>query len=320
MNDTLLEQLLNEDERTALDCKRDQYPFDGASDYQKSELLKDILALTNAKRSTDAYILIGVEEIKGGRSRIVGIQHHLQDANLQQFVNSKTKRPIDFSYRGYSFEGHPIGIITIPVQERPVFLYKNDYGKLRRNIVYIRQNSSTREVEPDELVSMGAAAVKRNLEVDFNPSIQYKEKIGRLLPFTTKSLIRWGLVGLIPSLVGCIYTSFLTSPPFWTISFYLLFFLSLTSYITGLTLKKHSYIYIGKRTLKSNNSGNVFLAEAYGICPFCSGSVKLKVMPKGSDQRIMGICQTNSEQHTFSFDFTTFMGVYYPIVWRKLST
>ena len=192
---------------------------------------------------------------------------------------------------------------------------------MRRNIVYIRQNSSTREFEPDEIASMGAAAVKRNLEVDINPSIQYKEKIGRLLPFiTTKSLIMWGLFGLTPSLFGCIYTYFSTSTNFWTISFYLLFFLSLTSYITGLTLKKRSYIYIGKRTLKSNNSGNVFLTEAYSICPFYSGTVKLKVMPKGSDQRIMGICQTNSEQHTFSFDFTTFMGVYYPIVWRKLST
>lgn len=42
MKDTLLEQLLNEDESSSLDFKRDQYPFyDGASHEQKSELLKD---------------------------------------------------------------------------------------------------------------------------------------------------------------------------------------------------------------------------------------------------------------------------------------
>lgn len=41
----LLERLLHEKERTALDFKRDQYPFDGVDD--KAELLKDILAFAN---------------------------------------------------------------------------------------------------------------------------------------------------------------------------------------------------------------------------------------------------------------------------------
>lgn len=320
MNDTLLEQLLNEDESTTLDFKEAQYPFDGASNEQKSELLKDILAFTNAWRRTDAYILIGVQEIKGGRSRVVGIQNHLDDANLQQFVNSKTQRPIEFSYRGYPFEGLQLGIITIPVQEHPVFLDQKDYGKLRKNVVYIRRNSSTVEANPDEIARMGAAVVTRDLEKGYNPLLQYKEKLINSLSFTTKSLIKWGALGILPGIIGVICTLFLTSKFFLIIPFWLLASLSYLACGIGSTLKKKGYISIGKLALKSNKNGKIFLIETYSTCPFCSATVKLKVMPKGSDQRIMGICQINPEQHTFSFDFTTSTGQYYPIVWRKLST
>ncbi|MBV9384830.1 MAG: ATP-binding protein [Chroococcidiopsidaceae cyanobacterium CP_BM_ER_R8_30] len=320
MNDTLLEQLLNEDESTTLDFKVAQYPFDEASNEQKSELLKDILAFTNAWRRTDAYILIGVQEIKGDRSRVVGIQHHLDDANPQQFVNSKTQRPIEFCYRGYPFEGLQLGIITIPVQERPVFLDKKDYGKLRKNVVYIRRSTSTVEANPDEIASMGAAGVTRNLKGDSKPLVQYKERSINSLPFTTESLIKWGSFGILPGIIGLICTLFLPSKIFLIIPFWLLTSLSFLVYGIGYSLKKKGYYSISKMTLKSNKNGKIFLMETYSTCPFYSATVKLKVMPKGSDQRIMGICQRNPEQHTFSFDFTTFTGQYYPIVWRKLST
>jgi hypothetical protein len=51
MDRNQLESLLHEDESTSLDFKRDQYPFDAATDEQKSELLKDILAFANAWRA-----------------------------------------------------------------------------------------------------------------------------------------------------------------------------------------------------------------------------------------------------------------------------
>jgi Putative DNA-binding domain len=158
MNDKLIEQLLNEDESTYLDFKRDQYPFEGETDDVKSEVLKDILAFTNAWRRTDAYILIGVEEVRGGRSKVVGVHRHLDDHSLQQFVNSKTKSPITFSYTAYSFQGSQIGVINIPIQDRPAYLIK-DYGRLRKNIVYVRRGSSTAEAGPDEISKMGAAYV-----------------------------------------------------------------------------------------------------------------------------------------------------------------
>jgi predicted HTH transcriptional regulator len=104
MNDSLMEQLLHEGESSSLDYKRDQYPFADATDDDKSELLKDILAFANGWRHAEAYILIGVEEVASGRSTVVGVSHHIPENHLQQFVNSKTNRPVMFSYRAYPFE------------------------------------------------------------------------------------------------------------------------------------------------------------------------------------------------------------------------
>jgi hypothetical protein len=160
MDSQLLETLLNEDESTTLDFKRDQYPFDGATDEQKSELLKDILAFANAWRRTDAYILIGAEEVRGGRSRPVGIPKHLDDASLQQFVNSKCNRPVVFRYEVVSIDQVEIGSIHIPIQERPFYLNK-DYGKLKKDTVYVRRGSSTAIADPDEIAKMGAGTATR---------------------------------------------------------------------------------------------------------------------------------------------------------------
>lgn len=151
----LLDRLLHEEEGSALDFKRDQYSFDRADDNAKSELLKDILAFANAWRRVTAYILIGVDEVKGGRSKIVGVKAHLDDAQLHQFVNSKTQRRIEFSYQPFSMEGVEIGVIEIPIQERPVYL-KKKFGKIEKNAVYKRDGSSTAIATPDEVARMGA--------------------------------------------------------------------------------------------------------------------------------------------------------------------
>ena|SRR5579862_8563219 len=89
MNTAVLEAMLSEEEGTALDFKQEQYPFVAATEDQKSELLKDILAFANSWRRTSACIFIGVQDVKGGRSQPVGVSTHLDDACIQQFVNSK---------------------------------------------------------------------------------------------------------------------------------------------------------------------------------------------------------------------------------------
>jgi len=169
-----IDQLLYEEESSTLDFKKEQYLFDEANDIQKGELLKDILAFANAWRRADAFILIGVEEVKGEKKIVIGIKTDLDDAKLQQFVNSKTQRPITFEYKCILLEDKKVGVIRIPVQSRPIYL-KEDYGRLKAKVVYIRRGSSTGEAEPDEIAKMGAASpeiyqIQPQIQIEFAKS------------------------------------------------------------------------------------------------------------------------------------------------------
>jgi len=159
-----IEELLYEEESPTLDFKSEQYKFINAENHEKVELLKDILAFANAWRRTDAFILIGVEEVKGGRSIPIGINDDLDDAQLQQFINSKTQRPIEFEYKATQVDNVKAGVIRIPVQKRPFYL-KKDFCNLKRHIVYLKRGSSTDEADPDEIHKMGMVEIKDAQEV-----------------------------------------------------------------------------------------------------------------------------------------------------------
>ncbi len=171
-DDRFFTSLLYEDEGSTLDFKSQQY--DLATNEQKGELIKDILAFTNAWRHADAYILIGVKENPNGRATVVGITGHLEDAKLQQLVNSKTNQPVTFSYRATRLEGINVGVLHIPVQDRPRFIIKS-FGKLSENTVYLRRGSSTAVALPDEIARMGAAPIPQaspHLELLFADTTQ----------------------------------------------------------------------------------------------------------------------------------------------------
>lgn len=150
----LIEGLLYQGEGTALDFKLKQYPFSGATDEDKSELLKDVLAFANSWRQGDAFILIGVQPITGGRHIPIGTEEHFDDAQLQQFVNSKTNRKVILSYEVISVEGKKIGVIRIPKQERPIYATKR-FGKVEKEVVYFRLGSSTTPATPVDIARMG---------------------------------------------------------------------------------------------------------------------------------------------------------------------
>lgn len=154
----LVETLLNMSESDVLDFKRDQYVLAGASDETKAKLLKDVLAFANAWKTDDAHIVIGVDENPGARAQIVGVAAHLDDADLQQLVCSKTNVPVSFEYLPLTVDGLPVGVLRIRKdQQRPIFL-KRPFGNLQPNVVYIRRGSSTAAADPTEIARMGAAA------------------------------------------------------------------------------------------------------------------------------------------------------------------
>lgn len=164
MNTDLFERLLYEEESATLDFKKKQYRFSKSSEDHKSELLKDIFGFCNAWRRAEAYILIGVEEVRGGRSHVIGIppSEHLDDHTLQQFVNNLTNQPVRFHYEAFGHEGKQVGVLRIEEQARPIYL-KKDYGRLQRESVYIRRGSSTDPTKPaslEEVSRMGAGSIE----------------------------------------------------------------------------------------------------------------------------------------------------------------
>lgn len=201
---TLIERLLFEAEGDSLDFKQAQYRFSGASDSEKAELLKDILAFANSWKRADAYILIGVQEVKGGRGVVTGVSEHLDDASLQQFVNAKTQRPVQFSYHALEFEGKQVALLHIPVQTRPLYL-KSGFAQLMVNAVYVRRGSSTAVAAPDEVSKMGRAEQsygRPDLEVFFHDASS-RERIAPSL--TSINLLvpeRASLPNYLPSNVG----------------------------------------------------------------------------------------------------------------------
>jgi hypothetical protein len=145
-----LESLLHLDEGVTLDFKCEQYRFAQSTEEDKSEIVKDILGFANAYRRSAAHILIGVKEVRGGRSIVKGLQTHLDDHALQQFMKSLTNQPVRFHYEAVAIEGRQVGIIQIDQQTRPIYL-KKDYGKLAKERVYVRRGSSTDPTRPATL-------------------------------------------------------------------------------------------------------------------------------------------------------------------------
>ena len=73
ITESLLEELRYKGEGSDLDYKSEQYLFVKATDEEKSELLKDILALANTYRDSTAYILIGFKENPPYPAEVVGL-------------------------------------------------------------------------------------------------------------------------------------------------------------------------------------------------------------------------------------------------------
>lgn len=157
-----LNQLCLQGESNCVDYKRAQYAFIGGTDDQKAELLKDVLCFANSFRKMLAYIIIGVDEEPSGIGSICGIREDevIDDAKLQEFINSKTNRRIPFSaYPFRTAAGKILQVIELDVciVGRPYYLKKR-FASLNYNDVWMRIGSSSHVASPDDIAAMGRAA------------------------------------------------------------------------------------------------------------------------------------------------------------------
>src|SRR5207245_718297 len=120
VNISELAALLQCSESETLDFKSKQYPFTGATDEEKSELLKDIVAMANAWKTSDGFILIGIEEKHERVVGVCGADATLHDHDVQQFINTKINRPVSFRIELQSYQNATLTIVHIDkVQFRP---------------------------------------------------------------------------------------------------------------------------------------------------------------------------------------------------------
>lgn len=159
MDQEFIRTLLYRAESVDLDFKREQYKLSG-SDAEKSELVKDVLAMANAWRESTGYILLGVAESKGDLPMVVGITDFHDDAHFQQMVNSKVHPKIEFAYQVCKFDDLFVGVISVPKQKRPFYLQKR-FGNIDADLVYLRRGSSTAVAKPDEIARMGTSEIER---------------------------------------------------------------------------------------------------------------------------------------------------------------
>ncbi len=190
IDDELFQKWMYASESDSLDFKRDQYEFIGATDAEKSELLKDILAMTNSWCESDAYIVIGIEDLPVKPNALHGISDHIDDAIIQQFVNGKTAAVCRFEYISHTDQGFSYGVLRIPRQARPAYL-KRSYGGLKANTVYVRRGSSTDEASPAEIALMGKEvndSREANLMVELYDT-QNGLSLGSSISVTTKEIL-----------------------------------------------------------------------------------------------------------------------------------
>jgi hypothetical protein len=85
------------------------------------------------------------------------VNDHLKDADVQQFINSRTNHPVSFLVEVVTIEEREIDVVRIAKdQPRPVYA-KAAYGDVKAHVVYFRRGSSTAEALPEEIFAMGRA-------------------------------------------------------------------------------------------------------------------------------------------------------------------
>lgn len=155
MDEALFKELISKNESKTLDFKSQFYTFtEGAPKERKvhenSEFIKDIIAFNNTIRDEESYILFGVQEETDGTKNLIGIDH-FDNASLVEKIKDVVYPMPDFVANTFMYEGTRFGYIKIPLPKytQPSIPIK-DYGKLKKDSLLIRHNSSTKEADSAE--------------------------------------------------------------------------------------------------------------------------------------------------------------------------
>lgn len=150
-------ELLQRPESPTLDFKATVY--DLSSDDSKIDLIKDVLCMANTPREETSYLILGVKKYSDGRFDLLGLEKHLDDADLQSQFADRVHPIPKLSYQPVQHGSRSFGVIAIPPERRGPFmlakaLFDNTIhkNKLQRGKIYFRQGSQNKVATlPDEI-------------------------------------------------------------------------------------------------------------------------------------------------------------------------
>ena len=155
ITEELIRRLLTQGESDILEFKEKQGAFTG-SEEQRAEFTKDMLALANTRRDRDAFLIFGVRFKVGETPEVVGQEQHPDPGDVQQFLDSRTNRPIRFEHNVVLIDGKKVGVYRLPKeQDRPLYLTRGfDKGIVRASLVFCRRAGTTSVMTPDEIMRL----------------------------------------------------------------------------------------------------------------------------------------------------------------------
>ena len=143
MNQEEFLHLLSRGESKTLDFKSTHYDF--SNERKRADFIKDVLAMANTPREETAYIVLGVNKHVDGRQTLLGLDYHVDDADLQGKFDTLVDPIPEFSYDIVCYDGKDFGIISIPIQSRGPFHVVKNFPKegsiLVQNALYFRRGS-----------------------------------------------------------------------------------------------------------------------------------------------------------------------------------
>jgi len=125
-----------ENESTNLDFKREQYRKENYIN-----LIKDIMAMTNAAITGPRYIVMGVKHKTDGTKEYYSVSNLNDQADIENLIQANIEPTIKFQYFPLTLEGKQLAVIKIDEPIDPPYMMKKDYKGLKKGDIYIRKGS-----------------------------------------------------------------------------------------------------------------------------------------------------------------------------------
>ncbi len=136
MNEELLDCLLNQTEHEGLDFKKGLYVKQSYG-----ELLKDVLAMANAKIKGSRYIIFGVKENAQQLKEVFELTSPVDAATYQEIIVENIEPQLICKLTYIKYQGKQIAVLEIPEPKEQPYLMKKKYGLLHKGFCYVRKGS-----------------------------------------------------------------------------------------------------------------------------------------------------------------------------------